>query len=64
MGLKRQEYKSAKEEKPGKQKTIRVYIMSMYLDKIKAKAKKEGIYYKTLMSNVLHKYANNQLRQG
>jgi predicted DNA binding CopG/RHH family protein len=44
-----------------KKKAITLRVRTSDIDKIKEKAEKEGLPYQTLISSVLHKYADNQL---
>ena len=65
------QYKSVSEEKKRKiekiidqtkkNKAISLRINNYDLEKIKEKAKREGVPYQTLITNILHKYISDQL---
>ncbi len=42
-------------------KNINIRVSQADLDRIRAKAEREGLPYQTLISSVLHKYVNDQL---
>lgn len=44
-----------------KNKSISLRISNFDLEKLKEKAKNEGIPYQTLINSILHKYITNQL---
>jgi len=48
-------------EKAGKNISISLRINSFDLEKIKSKAKRNGLPYQTLITTVLHKYVNEDL---
>ena len=44
-----------------KNKNVNIRLTEFDLDRIRAKAEREGVPYQTLISSVLHKYVNDQL---
>ena len=46
-----------------KNRAISLRIANYDLEKLKERAKKEGVPYQTLISSILHKYITNQLME-
>jgi predicted DNA binding CopG/RHH family protein len=61
MAVAMQEFSSLVEKTITKKKAVSIRLLESDIQKIKAKAIREGIPYQTLISSLIHKYANDSV---